>query len=160
VLELARLCFVASLTLLTASPALPETDGLKWPLEISVTQSGIAGETGTRWLVEPSGGWTAYRVQSGQGEFLIKEGMLQPHELARITRVLEQIDFQSIFPIIGNSGRVNPQKLTIRWREKMIQLFTESGPDMLSEGNSELRGNQQATSLIELAREVRDLTTR
>jgi hypothetical protein len=145
----------AFLLLLCVDIAVPQPSQLEFPLKIEITQTGFAGDSGSRWLVQPDGRWTANRIQSGQPDIITAEGTLSSEEMARLRQVLDRCNFSSMAAVLGDAGRANPQKLTVSWGAKTTVYVTQGGTDLLMGSNSDTPGS----CLVRLAQEVRALTT-
>jgi hypothetical protein len=151
---------VAFVSPLALNPSLAQSASeLGQPLLVRWTQAGIAGESGTQWLIEPTGKWTAQRIEAGSSLTTYATGNLKPTELNSLLRTLNVSDVGTLPPTLG-SLRANPQKLTIRWGEHATTLVKPGGPDISDpDGTANSSSGVAEDRMVSIAREVRKLTT-
>ena len=99
-------------------------------LEIRSTQSGIAGETGTRWVIEPGGGWKVEQIQTGIPNVTVATGQLSADELAKLREALTLNQVETL-PNKFDEPRTNPSKLVIRWGDRETMLTAPGGVDLM-----------------------------
>jgi hypothetical protein len=130
------------------------------PLEVRLTQAGIAGESGTQWLIEPTGKWTAQHIESGAPVVTYATGNLKPNEVGALRQILTSSDVGALPSTLGLSGRANPQKLTIRWGDHASTLVRPGGESLSdSDDNAKLSPQLPEERMVSIARQVRKLTT-
>jgi hypothetical protein len=146
-----------SMAVLLHNVALGQVGDLHNQLEVRQVQSGIAGETGTQWLIKPDGAWSAQRVQSGTVPETYASGVLKPQELSRLREMLNEARIEKLPPKIGSPTRANPQTLTIRWGDHVTVLISPPGVDPTNQLHTAGSPEQRAANI---AREVQKLTTK
>jgi hypothetical protein len=124
-------------------------------LEVKLTQSGYAGETGSLWVIDPSGTWSRQDIAVGHVEPVEAKntGTLTKEQLDRLAQVLRQNEIGNLPERLGSNTRANPRKLTIRWGDKMVEVVTPAAVDPTR--SSGRRPEDQAAAI---ARTVQELT--
>jgi hypothetical protein len=133
--------------------------GLGQPLEMQITQSGFAGETGRVWTVRPDGTWTVRRLGPGAPEAPTATGSLTEAQIAELRRLLDRNDFQALPNSLGEPVDVNPHRLTIRWGRREVVLMTPPGDNPLVKLPQASVPQTPEQRVVAIARDVQKLTT-
>lgn len=90
---------------------------LKAELRVSDGQHGVVGETGSLWLIDPSG---AFQVASfvNQTVRLEREGALTGDELRSVAASLAEHDFADLPAAIGSKAPVNPRVIRVAFGQE------------------------------------------
>ena len=75
------------------------------PLEVRITQTGFAGETGRLWTIQQDGSWTMRRI--GPGDAAPVTGSLTASQAAELRAALQQNEVQSLRGAAGASVPVD-----------------------------------------------------
>jgi hypothetical protein len=137
----------------TSQPSTPTA--MSNPLEVRLTQKGIAGETGTQWIVSPDGQWTAQRIQSGVAPETFAKGILSQENLATLRSALDRNQIDDLPPKLGKL-MANPQTLTVRFGNKAAVLSAPGATDMKATSGS--GADIPENRLKDIANTVRSLT--
>ena len=97
---------------------------LKHTLEFRDEQGGIAGFTGTAWVIEADGSWQVGRTFMNQikGEPL-RKGQLSAKQLQALGHQLRLHKLHKLPEKLGEEPRVNPHQLTLRFGEHTSRLI-------------------------------------
>jgi hypothetical protein len=134
------------------------TQGLGQTLEVQVTQSGFAGETGRLWIIQPDGKWIVRRVGPGAPQEPVATGSLTETQVAELRTQLERSDFQSLPNSFGESVQVNPHRLVIRWGGREVMLTSPPGENPIASTPVPSTPQTQRQRAAAIAREVQRLT--
>jgi hypothetical protein len=102
-------------------------------LEVKLTQSGFAGESGSLWIIQPSGKWSRQDIVASEVQPVESQntGVLTKEQLDQLSRVLQQNDVGSLPERLGTNTRANPRRLAIQWGDKRIEVVTPADIDPL-----------------------------
>lgn len=130
-------------------------------LEVRLTQSGFAGESGSLWTIEPSGRWSRQEIAGGEVQPVEGQstGVLDSRQMDRLLEVLRQNDFETLPDKVGSNARANPRRLTISWGEKRVEIVTSAGVDPTAAPPAESSdGERPESRAAAIARTVQELT--
>jgi hypothetical protein len=103
---------------------------LKHTLEFQDVQGGIAGFTGTAWIIEPSGEWRVVPFHNTPRGTPLRQGKLTEAQAAALATHLAIQDFLALPTQLGGAPPVNPRQLTIRFGDKATTLVWRPGADL------------------------------
>ena len=101
---------------------------LRAELRVRDGQHGMVGETGTVWVIEPSG---AYRVSSFINQEVgppQREGALSAEQLERLAEILSSQDFAHLPPRIDETAQANPRVISVAFGRHSATLVLPPGP--------------------------------
>lgn len=101
---------------------------LRAELRVRDGQHGMVGETGTLWVIEPSG---AYRVSGFINQEVgppQREGNLSAEQLERLAGTLASQDFAHLPAQIGASAQANPRVISVAFGRYSATLMLPPGP--------------------------------
>jgi len=107
--------------------------GLDQPLEVQVTQTGFAGETGRAWTVQPDGSWAIRDIGPGASPGPVATGRLTEAQLGQLHASLDRNDFRTLPSETGAAAvPVNPHRVTISLGGRKVVVTTPPGEDPLA----------------------------
>ena len=107
------------------------SDGqLQQTLVLEDVQGGVAGFTGTAWLIEPSGQWRVVPFHNIPLTSPRRQGKLAEAQLAALANQLATQDFLTLPRQLGGTPPVNPRQLTIRFGDKATTLVLSPLADL------------------------------
>jgi hypothetical protein len=111
------------------STYLVEKDGqkaLKEPLTLREEQGGIAGITGTMWVIEPSGQWRVVRFsphKDGTEKLVTRQsGKLTPEQLTALAKSLASRDLVGLPEMTGRENKINRHCYILKFGQKTATL--------------------------------------
>ena len=133
--------------------------GLDQPLEVRVTQTGFAGETGRAWTVQPDGSWAVRGIGPGALPGPAATGRLTEAQLTELRASLDRNDFRALPGETGAAAvPVNPHRVTISLGGREVVVTTPPGEDPLATVGATGGSRTPEARVAAIARDVRKLT--
>lgn len=94
-------------------------------------QAGVAGESGTVWIIDPEGTFSISRFFNNKVNKSCRTGQLTQEQLATLAKVLTAQEFFELPSEVGHGPEVNPHRITISFGEKTSTLTLGAGQDIM-----------------------------
>jgi hypothetical protein len=99
-------------------------------LVLEDAQGGVAGFTGTAWIIEPSGQWRVVPVHNRPLDQPRRQGQLTDTQLAALAHHLAAQDFLTLPRQLGGPPPVNPRQFTIRFGDTATTMVWKPLADL------------------------------
>lgn len=127
-------------------------------LEISLSQDGFAGTSGTIWTIAPNGDYQASRFLNQSTSAPYAKGKLDSKALRQIARILQQQDFLSLPQETGQTPPINPKRIKINFGQQVAVLTLPPGQTLQdASGNSAQLDSDPRQRLLTILHSVLDL---
>lgn len=104
---------------------------LRDELRLRDSQHGFTGETGTIWVIAPSGAFTVSRFLNRKIEAPRQDGQLGDQQLRAIAQSLQAGGFESLPQQIGQPAPVNARVISVTFGSDSVDLMLAPDPSDL-----------------------------
>ncbi len=104
------------------------TGELRDELRLRDSQHGFAGETGTVWVIAPSGAFTVSRFLNRKIEPPRQDGQLSDQQLRALAQSLQAGGFEGLPPQIGQPVPVNARVISVTFGSDSVDLMLAPDP--------------------------------
>ncbi len=126
------------------------------PLVIRDTQTGVAGQTGAEFRLQPDGRFTMTRFVNDQANDVVAEGVLNLDELTRVVHFARQLQSRPQDDRSTPYEGVNPRSIALAVDESSTALALS--PDEASLACADSGRDSKACRVLELIRLVGEIT--
>jgi hypothetical protein len=138
----------------------PEGSRLLHTIELTTSQSGFAGITGTRITLHPDGRFEMADFLNRVARGPVQEGQLSPQALAQVTDTLRSFGAGDIPETIEDYKGVNPSSLSIRLGDKVSHWSLPPGTDIRDLSALDHAPDDPRSRLRAIALELREKVAR
>ena len=135
-----------------------EQSELAAAVELTETQEGFVGRTGTIWTISPSGAWQVARFVNDSVNAPHQTGQLSEEELEMLAEVFASNQFLALPADLTPDVAVNPHLITVRFGEQGSSLALEpnaEGADLADLIRD--AGSDREEKLLAIVRVILDL---
>jgi hypothetical protein len=100
---------------------------LRDELQVRDGQHGVVGETGTLWVIEPSGAFTVSRFVNSKVGPTERAGSLTPEQIELVAQSLARQRFGDLPQRIGEGASANPRVISVVFGEDRATLVLPPG---------------------------------